>query len=101
MDGCCCGSRTSTRPAAGRNTRPAIYEDLAWLGITFAPPVRRQSEHYDDYRAALAKLDAMDLIYPSFESRAEIALAVGQIPTVRHFMRAPRKCFAPPSAPAA
>ena len=59
----------------------AIYEDLAWLGITFAPPVRRQSEHYDDYRAALAKLDAMDLIYPSFESRAEIAaLAVGQDP---------------------
>jgi glutamyl-Q tRNA(Asp) synthetase len=59
----------------------AIYEDLAWLGITFAPPVWRQSEHYDNYRAALAKLDAMGLIYPSFESRAEIAaLAVGQDP---------------------
>jgi glutamyl-Q tRNA(Asp) synthetase len=51
----------------------AIYEDLAWLGLSFAPPVRKQSEHYDDYRIALIKLDALGLIYPSFESRAEIA----------------------------
>jgi len=59
----------------------AIYEDLAWLGLTFAPPVRKQSQHYDDYRTALAKLDAMGLIYPSFESRAEIArMAAGQDP---------------------
>ena len=42
----------------------AIYEDLAWLGIAWEQPVRRQSEHYGDYRAALAKLDAMGLIYP-------------------------------------
>ncbi|MBI2715049.1 MAG: tRNA glutamyl-Q(34) synthetase GluQRS [Rhizobiales bacterium] len=54
----------------------AIYEDLAWLGITWERPVRRQSEHYDDYRTALARLDAMDLVYPSFESRAEIARMV-------------------------
>ena len=53
----------------------AIYEDLRWLGLTWEGPVRRQSEHYDDYRAALAKLEALDLIYPSFESRAEIARA--------------------------
>jgi glutamyl-Q tRNA(Asp) synthetase len=51
----------------------AIYEDLRWLGLVWQEPVRRQSEHYGDYRAALAKLDAMDLIYPAFESRAEIA----------------------------
>jgi len=54
----------------------AIYEDLAWLGITWEKPVRRQSEHYGDYRAALGKLEAMGLIYPSFESRAEIAMMV-------------------------
>jgi glutamyl-Q tRNA(Asp) synthetase len=53
----------------------AIYDDLCWLGLTWEQPVRRQSEHYDDYRAALAKLDALGLIYPSFESRAEIARA--------------------------
>jgi glutamyl-Q tRNA(Asp) synthetase len=54
----------------------AIYEDLAWLGIDWEQPVWRQSEHYDDYRAALAKLDAMGLVYPSFESRGEIARMV-------------------------
>ena len=32
----------------------AIYEDLAWLGLTWEEPVRRQSEHLDEYRAALA-----------------------------------------------
>jgi glutamyl-Q tRNA(Asp) synthetase len=54
----------------------AIDEDLAWLGLKWERPVRRQSEHFDDYRAALAKLEAMGLIYPSFESRAEIAMMV-------------------------
>lgn len=54
----------------------AIYEDLAWLGIDWEEPVRRQSEHFDDYRAALTKLEALRLIYPSFESRAEIAAMV-------------------------
>jgi glutamyl-Q tRNA(Asp) synthetase len=56
----------------------AIYEDLAWLGLKWEQPVRRQSEHYDDYHSALAKLDAMGLIYPSFESRAEIAALVAE-----------------------
>jgi glutamyl-Q tRNA(Asp) synthetase len=54
----------------------AIYEDLAWLGIGWEQPVRRQSEHFDDYRAALARLEAMGLVYPSFESRAGIAALV-------------------------
>jgi glutamyl-Q tRNA(Asp) synthetase len=54
----------------------AIYEDLAWLGIACEKPVRRQSEHFDDYRAALARLERDRLIYPSFESRAEIAALV-------------------------
>src|SRR5664279_3252407 len=57
----------------------AIYEDLAWLGITWEQPVRRQSEHYGDYRAALGKLDAMGLVYPSFESRAEIAARLSKL----------------------
>ena len=54
----------------------AIYQDMAWLGIAWEQPVRRQSEHYDDYRAALARLEALGLVYPSFESRAEIAAHV-------------------------
>jgi len=54
----------------------AIYEDLAWLGISWETPVRRQSEHFANYRDALEKLAGLGLIYPSFESRAEIARLV-------------------------
>lgn len=54
----------------------AIGEDLAWLGIAWETPVRRQSEHLADYRAALDKLSALGLVYPAFESRAEIAKLV-------------------------
>src|SRR6266481_3744934 len=41
----------------------AIYDDLAWLGIVWEEPVRRQSEHLADYRAALARLDRLGLLY--------------------------------------
>ena len=53
-----------------------IYEDLAWLGGSWESPVRRQSEHLADYRTALEKLSSLGLIYPAFESRAEIARLV-------------------------
>jgi glutamyl-Q tRNA(Asp) synthetase len=56
----------------------AIYEDLAWLGIAWEQPVRRQSAHFDDYRAALGRLEALGLVYPSFESRGEIARLVAE-----------------------
>ena len=56
----------------------AIYQDLAWLGITWETPVRRQSEHFADYRAALERLTAMGLVYPAFESRGEISTLVAQ-----------------------
>lgn len=56
----------------------AIYEDLAWLGIVWDGPVRRQSEHFDEYRAAIACLEAQHLVYPSFESRAQIAALVAE-----------------------
>ncbi len=60
----------------GTRARPeyekAIFEDLAWLGLKWETPVRRQSDHWDDYRAALAKLEALDLLYPCFCTRREI-----------------------------
>ncbi|NPU13504.1 tRNA glutamyl-Q(34) synthetase GluQRS [Bradyrhizobium sp. 83012] len=56
----------------------AIEEDLAWLGIVWERPVRRQSEHLADYGAALNRLRALGLVYPSFESRAEIARLVAE-----------------------
>ncbi len=55
----------------------AIYEDLAWLGLEWEQPVRRQSAHFDEYRSALGKLDALHLTFPAFESRAELARMVG------------------------
>lgn len=54
----------------------AICEDLAWLGLAWETPVRRQSEHFAAYREAIDKLSGQGLIYPSFESRAEIARLV-------------------------
>lgn len=54
----------------------AIYDDLAWLGIEWQQPVRRQSEHLELYRQAIDRLQAAGLLYPAFESRAEIARLV-------------------------
>ena len=56
----------------------AIYQDLAWLGIAWEEPVWRQSAHFDDDRAALARLDELGLVYPSFESRGEILRLVAE-----------------------
>ena len=50
----------------------AIIEDLAWLGLDWDGPIRRQSEHFADYRAALARLEAEGLIYPCFCTRRAI-----------------------------
>jgi glutamyl-Q tRNA(Asp) synthetase len=55
-----------------------IFEDLAWLGLAWETPVRRQSEHFGEYRDALERLAAQGLIYPSFESRAEIAKMIAE-----------------------
>jgi glutamyl-Q tRNA(Asp) synthetase len=56
----------------------AIYEDLRWLGLAREEPVRRQSEHLAAYTEALERLAARGLIFPSFESRAEIARLVAE-----------------------
>ena len=51
----------------------AIYEDLAWIGLRWKTPVRRQSMHLRDYIAALAVLSDADMIYPCFCTRKDIA----------------------------
>ncbi|WP_252408332.1 glutamate--tRNA ligase family protein, partial [Escherichia coli] len=65
-------------------TRPdlveAIFEDLAWLGLSWDRPVLRQSEHFAVYRGAAQKLAAAGLLYPCFATRAEIASAAGPGP---------------------
>jgi len=57
----------------------AIFEDLAWLGLTWEVPVRRQSEHLDDYRAALDRLRALDVLYPCFCTRKDIQAEVARM----------------------
>jgi glutamyl-Q tRNA(Asp) synthetase len=57
-----------------------IYEDLAWLGLTWETPVRRQSEHLDDYQAALARLEVDGLLYRCFRTRREVAEAMASAP---------------------
>ena len=50
----------------------AIARDLAWLGLDWDGPIRRQSEHFADYRTALARIEAAGLIYPCFCTRRDI-----------------------------
>src|SRR5258708_17533151 len=56
----------------------AILDDLRWLGIAWEEPVRRQSEHFADYAAALARLEAAGLVYPCFCTRKDIAAEIAR-----------------------
>ena len=55
-----------------------IYRDLAWLGVEWEEPVRRQSDHFDDYREALDLLVGEELVYPSFMSRGELRATIAE-----------------------
>jgi len=56
----------------------AIIDDLSWLGLSWEEPVRRQSEHFDDYAAALTRLDNSGLLYPCFCTRKDIAQEIAR-----------------------
>jgi glutamyl-Q tRNA(Asp) synthetase len=59
----------------------SIYEDLEWLGVTWETPPRRQSQHFEEYAAALGRLEAEGLLYASYETRADLArLITGRDP---------------------
>lgn len=60
--------RTRSRPVY----EAAIEEDLAWLGLNWERPMRRQSEHLDDYAKALEILKTRGWAYPCFCTRKEI-----------------------------
>ncbi|MBB4207398.1 tRNA glutamyl-Q(34) synthetase GluQRS [Roseinatronobacter bogoriensis] len=53
-----------------------IYDDLRWLGLTWAEPVMRQSTRASAYRAALARLAALGVLYPCRCTRADIRAAL-------------------------
>jgi glutamyl-Q tRNA(Asp) synthetase len=56
----------------------AIEEDLHWLGISWEKPVLRQSDRFPAYRAALETLEAMNLIYPCFCTRSDVAAEIAR-----------------------
>ena len=68
----------------------AIFEDLAWLGLSWDEPVLRQSHRFDAYRSALARLEPMT--YPCFCTRKEIAEEIARSAEAPHFvgLSAPR-----------
>lgn len=53
----------------------AIFEDLEWLGLTWDPKILRQSRETQIYRRAATHLHELDLLYPCFATRSEIAIA--------------------------
>ncbi len=58
----------------------AIYDDLAWLGLAWETPERRQSEHFDEYAAALNTLREKGLVYRCFKTRKEITDEIARAP---------------------
>ena len=58
----------------------AIFGDLRWLGLTWEEPVRRQSEHFDDYQKGLERLIEKGVVYRCFKTRKEIADEIARAP---------------------
>jgi len=52
-----------------------ILDDLAWLGLSWDVPVRRQSDHLPAYAAALDDLWRQGLLYPCHCTRRDIRTA--------------------------
>jgi glutamyl-Q tRNA(Asp) synthetase len=67
----------------------AIYDDLRWLGMAWQEPVRRQSENFADYQKAIARLEAQGLLYPSFESRRDLAALAADLERQGNWPRDP------------
>ncbi len=74
--------RTRCRPEFAA----AVAQDLAWLGLEWETPVRRQSEHMGDYARALDALDAAGLLYPCFCTRREIEAEIAAAGVAPHLV---------------
>ncbi len=62
----------------------AIFEDLAWLGLSWEQPAMRQSERGAAYRDALDRLEALGVLYPCFCTRKEIAAEIARAGAAPH-----------------
>jgi glutamyl-Q tRNA(Asp) synthetase len=68
----------TTRCRPGYET--AIYQDLAWLGIDWEQPVRRQSTHMDDYANVLKRLIDIGVMYRCFKTRKVLLAEIAHAP---------------------
>ncbi len=57
--------QTRCRPAY----ETALLEDLHWLGLSWPEPVRRQSDHFEDFQQVIEALRARGLVYRCFLTR--------------------------------
>lgn len=57
-----------------------ILEDLAWLGLDWETPVRRQSDHLADYAAVIAEMRRRGLLYRCFRTRKAILDSLADAP---------------------
>jgi len=76
---------TRCRPAYA----DAMLEDLSWLGLRWQTPVRYQSRHLDDYQQAMQQLRDMDVIYPCFCTRKQVAQEIARMASAPHLEDAP------------
>lgn len=75
-----------------REFEQSIFDDLIWLGLDWPLPVRRQSEHFDDYAGVLEKLRELGVVYRCFKTRKEILEDIARAPhEVGEVYRGPTK----------
>lgn len=68
--------RTRCKPEFER----AIYENLDWLGFDWPIPVRRQSDHFEDYANSLEHLRGLGVLYRCTKTRKEIMEGIARAP---------------------
>lgn len=62
----------------------SVYEDMAWLGLCWPSPVRRQSDHFADYQKIIQNLMDRELLYPCFCTRKDIQEEISRSPSAPH-----------------
>ena len=62
----------------------SIKDDLEWLGLNWEKPVRRQSDHIDDYKAVLETLNQKEILYPCFCARKDVMLEIERAANAPH-----------------
>ncbi len=63
-----------------REFEQAIFDDLAWLGLEWETPVRKQSQHFAEYAEALDTLIDKQVVYRCFKTRKEITDEIMRAP---------------------